>query len=320
MPTDRVHRLPQQAQPRAIRPHRPQPSTSDAATQLRHARPAPNERRYTRYVALHPLRRATPVTSRRTRYVALHPIRRGAMPTDRVHRLPQQAQPRAIRPHRPQPSTSDAATQLRHARADSAQEPLHPLRRAAPVTSRRTRYVTMHPIRRGAMPTDRVHRHLATSPIEETLVLTAPTSPNRAAADSATPLSNMPPSGSIVPSATANAWRSVLGRRTAPAYSPSASPSALEASCFARSVRTRSTTRGRRVGVSRWRLMVRNRRMRVSGETRTVSGQRVATYCTASATSRRRVELPTRTHSSASGVVRKLLTVCLCGFCPGRLV
>ena len=210
MPTDRVHRLPQQAQPRAIRPHRPQPSTSDAATQLRHARPAPNERRYTRYVALHPLRRATPVTSRRTRYVALHPIRRGAMPTDRVHRLPQQAQPRAIRPHRPQPSTSDAETQLRHARADSAQEPLHPLRRAAPVTSRRTRYVAIHPIRRGAMPTDRVHRHLTTSPIEEKLVLTAPTSPNRAAADSATPLSNMPPSGSIVPSATSYAWRSVL--------------------------------------------------------------------------------------------------------------
>ena len=68
MPTDRAHRLPQQAQPRTIRPHRPQPSTSDAATQLRHARPAPNERRY-------------------TRYVAMHPIRRGVMPTDRVHRL-----------------------------------------------------------------------------------------------------------------------------------------------------------------------------------------------------------------------------------------
>ena len=107
--------------------------------------------------------RSTPVARgpherRCTRYVAMHPIRRGAMPTDRVHRLPQQAQPRAIRPHRPQPSTSDAATQLRHARADSAQEPLHPLRRAAPVTSRRTRYVAIHPIRRGAMPTDRVHR------------------------------------------------------------------------------------------------------------------------------------------------------------------
>jgi len=32
-----------------------------------------------------------PITSRCTRYVALHPIRRGVMPTDRVHRLPQQA-------------------------------------------------------------------------------------------------------------------------------------------------------------------------------------------------------------------------------------
>ena len=213
MPTDRVHRLPQQAQLRAIRPHRPQPSTSDAATQRRHARPAPNERRCTRYVAMHPLRRdtpdqkgcnaygsgapppttsttadscspfthsrsvsrrpctrhctrsvalhpfrrAAPVPSRRTRSVALHPIRRGVMPTDRVHRLPQQTQPRAILPHRPQPSASVAATRPRHAHPDSEQETLHPLRRATPVTSRCTRYVAMHPIRRGVMPTDRVH-------------------------------------------------------------------------------------------------------------------------------------------------------------------
>ena len=41
-------------------------------------------------------RGTTPVTSRYTRYVAMHPIRRGAMPTDRVHRLPQQAQMRAF--------------------------------------------------------------------------------------------------------------------------------------------------------------------------------------------------------------------------------
>ena len=54
----------------------------------------------TRYVALHPLRRAAPVTSRCTRYVALHPLRRaapeqkgcnaytsGAMPTHRVQCL-----------------------------------------------------------------------------------------------------------------------------------------------------------------------------------------------------------------------------------------
>ena len=212
MPTDRVHRLPQQAQPRAIRPHRPQPPTSDAATQLRHARPAPNERRCTRYVALHPLRRnapdqkgcnayrsgapppttsttagtpsqhtttgsirrshtaskyprrfrarpAAPVTSRYTRYVTMHPIRRGAMPTDRVHRLPQQAQPRAIRPHRPQPSTSDAATQLRHARPAPNERcytryvALHPLRRNAPVTSRCTRSEGVQCLRIGCTAT-----------------------------------------------------------------------------------------------------------------------------------------------------------------------
>ena len=52
-----------------------------------HRQAAPVASRYTRCVALHPLRRATPVTSRCTRYVALHPIRRGALPTDRVHCL-----------------------------------------------------------------------------------------------------------------------------------------------------------------------------------------------------------------------------------------
>ena len=227
MPTDRVHRLPQQAQPRTIRLHRPQPSTSDAATQLRHARPAPNERRYTRYVALHPLRRATPVTSqctrseevqclrigctashnkpnrgqfvptdpnrpprtlrhsfdmlarlrtrgttpvtsrytryvakhplrrdtpvtsRYTRYVATHPNRRGVMPTDRVHRLPQQAQPRTFPPdtpkrqHQTQPHNLEIPARLL-------------TRGATPDPSRYTRYVAMHPIRRGVMPTDRV--------------------------------------------------------------------------------------------------------------------------------------------------------------------
>ena len=95
--------------------------------------------------ALHPLRHNAPVTSRCTRYVTMHPIRRGVMPTDRVHRLPQQAQPRAIRPHRPQPSASDAATQLRHARP-------------APNERRCTRYVTMHPLRRGAPVTSRCTR------------------------------------------------------------------------------------------------------------------------------------------------------------------
>ena len=65
-------------------------------------------------------RGAAPVTSRCTRYVAMHPIRRGVMPTDRVHRLPQQAQPRAITPHRPQPSVSDAATHPQNARQCSS--------------------------------------------------------------------------------------------------------------------------------------------------------------------------------------------------------
>ena len=80
-----------------------------------------------------------PVPYRCTRSVAMHPIRRGVMPTDRVHRLPQQAQPRAIPPHRPQPAASDAATRPRNTRTDSAQEALHPLRRETPVTSRYTR-------------------------------------------------------------------------------------------------------------------------------------------------------------------------------------
>ena len=114
MPTDRVHRLPQQAQPRAIPPHRPQPSTSDAATRPRHAHPDSKRE------ALHPLRREAPVTSRCTRYVAMHPIRRGVMPTDRVHRLPQQAQPRALPPDTPQPAASDSATRPRNARQCSS--------------------------------------------------------------------------------------------------------------------------------------------------------------------------------------------------------
>jgi len=41
-------------------------------------------------------RSAAPVTSRCTRYVTMHPIRRGVMPTDRVHRHPQQVWLRAI--------------------------------------------------------------------------------------------------------------------------------------------------------------------------------------------------------------------------------
>ena len=82
---------------------------------------------------------AAPDPSHYTHYVAIHPIRRGVMPTDRVHRLPQQAQPRTLPPHRPQPSASDAATRPRHAHPGSEREALHPLRRETPVTSRCTR-------------------------------------------------------------------------------------------------------------------------------------------------------------------------------------
>ena len=64
-----------------VTPHRSQACTrifSLAPPTPTHNRPRP--------------RSAAPVTSRCTRYVAMHPNRRGVMPTDRVHRLPQQAQ------------------------------------------------------------------------------------------------------------------------------------------------------------------------------------------------------------------------------------
>ena len=123
----------------------------------------PRKSRYTRYVAKHPLRRNAPVTLRCTRYVALHPIRRGAMPTDRVHRPPQQAQPRAIRPHRPQPSTSDAVIQLRHARPVPNERrctryvAAHPLRRATPVTSQCTRSEGVQCLRIGCTASHNKH-------------------------------------------------------------------------------------------------------------------------------------------------------------------
>ena len=78
------------------------------------------------------------ITQRCTRYVAMHPIRRGVMPTDRVHHHPQQAQPRTIPPRRPQPSASDAATQLRHAHPGSEREALHRLGSITPVSEHYT--------------------------------------------------------------------------------------------------------------------------------------------------------------------------------------
>ena len=98
MPTDRVHRLLQQAQLRtiALRSHTP------GLFHERHARGT------------------TPDPSHCTRSVALHPNRRGVMPTDRVHRLPQQARLRAFPHDRPQPAASDAATHPRNARQRSS--------------------------------------------------------------------------------------------------------------------------------------------------------------------------------------------------------
>ena len=91
------------------------------------------------HAAMHPLRHTAPDPSRCTRYVAMHPIRRGAMPTDRVHRRPQQAQPRAIPPHRPLPSASDAATRPRHAHPGSERETLHPFGSIQPLREDSTR-------------------------------------------------------------------------------------------------------------------------------------------------------------------------------------
>ena len=158
MPTDRVHRLPQQAQPRTLPPHRPQPAASDAATRPRHAHPG-SERE-----ALHPLRRAAPDPSRCTRYVALHPLRRNA---------PDQKGCNAYGSGAPPPTTSQIAGNsspqtpaVRLGRCDTAstcspgseREALHPLRRATPVTSRNTRYVAIHPLRRATPVTSQCTR------------------------------------------------------------------------------------------------------------------------------------------------------------------
>ena len=85
-----------------------------------------------------------------THYVAMHPIRRCVMPTDRVHRLPQQAQLRAIPPDTPQPAASDAATHLRDACPDSTRELLHQLRSITPPRADVTPLSNKH--RCGGMP------------------------------------------------------------------------------------------------------------------------------------------------------------------------
>ena len=129
MPTDRVHCPPRQAQLRTVPPdtpkrqHQTQPHNLEIPARLR-------------------TRGATPDPSRYTRSVALHPIRRGVMPTDRVHRLPQQVQLRtvALRSHTP------GLFHEGHARG------------TAPVPSRCTRSVALHPFRRAAPVTSRCTR------------------------------------------------------------------------------------------------------------------------------------------------------------------
>ena len=97
---------------------------------------APDPSRYTRSVALHPIRRATPDPSRYTRSVALHLICRGTPDQKRCNANgsgavpPQQEQKRATTPpHTPYPALPNAATQPRHARPSSKREALHQLRK-----------------------------------------------------------------------------------------------------------------------------------------------------------------------------------------------
>ena len=167
MPTDRVHRLPQQAQPRAIPPHRPLPSASDAATRPRHAHPG-SEREALHQLASvtsppswcnttkqHAQSRALPPNTpqpaasdaaTRPRHAhpgsereALHQLASVTSPPSWCNTTKQHAQSRALPPNTPQPAASDAATRPRNTRTDSAQEPLHPLRRDTPDPSRCTR-------------------------------------------------------------------------------------------------------------------------------------------------------------------------------------
>ena len=107
-----------------------------------HSTPAargPHERRYTRYVAIHPIRRDTPDQKRCNAYGSGAP--------------PPTTSPTAGNSS-PQPPT--VCIGRRH--TASTCSPRLRTRGAAPVTSRNTRYVAMHPIRRGVMPTVRVHR------------------------------------------------------------------------------------------------------------------------------------------------------------------
>ena len=125
------------------RPPRTQPHGLDMFT------PAPNERRYTRYVAKHPLRRTAPDQKGCNAY------RSGAPPPTT-----------SATADTPSPQTPTGSIGPSH--TASTCSPRLRTRGATPVTSRNTRYVAVHPIRRGAMPTDRVQHHFATTRTAET--------------------------------------------------------------------------------------------------------------------------------------------------------
>ena len=93
--------------------------------------PAPNERRCTRYVAKHPLRRATPDQKGCNAYGS------GAAPP-------------TTSPTADTPSPQTPTVRLGRSHTASTYSPRLRTRGAAPVTSRNTRYVAKHPLRRDA--------------------------------------------------------------------------------------------------------------------------------------------------------------------------
>ena len=96
--------------------------------------------RYTRSVALHPIRRATPVPSRNTRSEGVSCLRIGCTASrnklNRGHFLPTHPSGSIRRSH----TTSKYPP-------GSEQDALHPFRRATPVPSQCTRSVALHPFR-----------------------------------------------------------------------------------------------------------------------------------------------------------------------------
>ena len=123
----------------------------------------PHTGRYTRYVALHPLRSAAPVQNGCIAYIS------GALPTPTSRNADTHTSPRTgsappttathyLDRHcatyspaqRPPSNATLPLTSLTAARVATTQD-------TTSTTGRCTRYVALHPIRTGALPTDRVH-------------------------------------------------------------------------------------------------------------------------------------------------------------------